>query len=225
MLITGTGTDIGKTVVVAALAASARAKSIAIVKPVQTGLAKDAPGDAETAATLAGVRDYYEFLRLPDALAPETCARLRGRDLPPVADHIAAISALTQELVLIEGAGGLLVRLDLAGGTMLDLALALQQPVLVVTSPNLGTLSMTELTVRALQQQSIEVLGLVIGSWPAQPDLAQHCNLRDLPRLTRVPLLGVIPAGAGALDPLSFAVHAPQWLAPELGGTWALNPS
>ncbi len=221
MLITGTGTGIGKTVVTAAIAAIAAVDRVAIVKPVQTGLATRAVGDAEAAGRLAQRTDCYEFFRLADPLAPETAARLRGRRLPPVAQHAATIAALPHELVLIEGAGGLLVRLDLAGGTLLDLADQLSVPVVIVTTPALGTLNATELTVHALRARSIDIAGLIIGSWPQEPGLAEQCNRRDLPRLTQVPLLGIIPEGAGSLDPLDFVAHAPTWLAPSLGGVWS----
>jgi dethiobiotin synthetase len=117
--------------------------------------------------------------------------------------------------VLVEGAGGLLVRLDTDGGTLLDLADALGACVelsfVIVTGPGLGTLNHTELTVGALRARHREPAGLVVGSWPADPGLAERCNRHDLSRVTGVPLLGVVPEGAGCLDLDGFVALAPGW--------------
>ena len=75
----------------------------------------------------------------------------------------------------------------------------------------LGTLNHTELTVDALRARGLEPAGLVVGSWPADPGLAERCNLEDLPRVTGVPLLAVIPAGAGGLERRDFTAAAPGW--------------
>jgi dethiobiotin synthetase len=53
---------------------------------------------------------------------------------------------------------------------------------------------------------------------PAEPDLAARCNLSDLPVVAGAPLVGVVPAGAGALTPADFRTRATSWLAAELGG-------
>ncbi|MDP9442871.1 MAG: dethiobiotin synthase, partial [Actinomycetota bacterium] len=103
------------------------------------------------------------------------------------------------DVVLVEGSGGVLVRLDDAGGTIADLALALRDrvgdvEVVVVVAAGLGTLNHTELTVEALRRRRLEPAGLVIGSWPARPGLAERCNLDDLPRVTGLPILLVVPA-------------------------------
>ena len=120
--------------------------------------------------------------------------------------------------MIVEGAGGLLVRLDTEGGTLLDLAAALASyglsvEVVVVVAAGLGTLNHTELTVAALRARGIEPAGLVVGSWPADPGLAERCNLEDLPRVTGLPLLAVIPEGAGRLDRAEFVRRAPAWRA------------
>jgi dethiobiotin synthetase len=119
--------------------------------------------------------------------------------------------------VLVEGAGGLLVRLDTAGGTILDLAVSLGAEVVVVAAAGLGTLNHTELTVAALRSRGVEPAGLVVGSWPAEPGLAERCNLADLAVVAGVPLLAVIPEGAGSLDRASFRAAAPSWFEPR---TW-----
>jgi dethiobiotin synthetase len=197
VVVTGTGTGVGKTVVTAALATSYSAHDldVAVVKPVQTGLLGGEPGgDVDEIAALSGTYDIHEFVRLEDPLAPDSAARLRQVAIPTVAELAERVAAVQGDVVLVEGTGGLLVRLDREGGTIIDLILVLRATgaavdVLVVTSPDLGTLNHTELTVEALRHRGIEPNGLIIGSWPNEPDLAQRCNREDLPRVTGVPLL------------------------------------
>jgi dethiobiotin synthetase len=234
LLITGTGTGVGKTVTTAAVAASALAggRRVTIIKPAQTGLAPGESGDVRVAGRLAGLSraDLHELARLTAPLAPRTAATLSGEPLPPLSAAATLVADLTPgyDLVLIEGAGGVLVELDASGGTIADLATLLDRRLggrfavttLVVASPGLGTLNHTGLTVEALARRRVPVLGTVLGSWPDEPSLAERCNLDDLPRLTGLPLLGQIPDGAGRLDPATFTTLAPGWLAPTLGGTW-----
>ena len=110
-----------------------------------------------------------EFTALDDPLAPDTAARLRGVAIPPVREHADRIRVLAEfhDTVIVEGAGGLLVRLDTDGGTLLDLAAELSDvvpvEVVVVVAAGLGTLNHTELTVAALRARGLEPAGLVIG--------------------------------------------------------------
>ena len=209
-VVTGTSTGVGKTIATAALAATATG-SVVVVKPVQTG-ALDGDSDARQVARLTGV-DTLEWTVLDEPLAPDTAARRQGVSIPPVASYVSRIDELTQDTVVIEGAGGLLVRLDAAGGTLLDLASLLdavaEVEVVVVVAAGLGTLNHTELTVDALRARGLTVRGLVIGAWPAEPGLAEQCNLEDLQRIA--PLLAVVPDGAGALHRDAFVAAAPGW--------------
>ncbi|MCF6522427.1 dethiobiotin synthase [Streptomyces sp. JJ36] len=225
LVVTGTGTGVGKTVVTAALAAAAvrRGRSVAVLKPAQTGVAPGEPGDAAEAGRLAGPEVHTaELARFPEPLAPDTAARRAG--LPPVdaeaAAGAAARLAAEHELVLVEGAGGLLVRFDAAGSTLADTARLLGAPVVLVAAAGLGTLNSTALTAEALAARGLRCAGVVIGSWPAEPDLASRCNLRDLPEAAGAPLAGLLPAGAAGLTPAGFRAAAPGWLSPALGGTW-----
>jgi dethiobiotin synthetase len=173
-------------------------------------------------ARLAGAVTTAEVARYPEPLAPATAARRAGRAAvrPQEVAEAAAKLAAEHDLVLVEGAGGLLVRFDEAGGTLADVAQQLRAPVLVVASAGLGTLNTTELTARELRSRELDLLGVVIGSWPAEPDLACRCNVADLPQVAGAPLLGALPDGAGSLPPAAFRAGAPQWLAPRLNGTW-----
>ncbi|MFJ9159586.1 dethiobiotin synthase [Streptomyces griseoviridis] len=224
LVITGTGTEVGKTVTTAAVAATALAagRTVAVLKAAQTGVLPDEPGDAAEVARLAGAVSTAELARYPDPLAPATAARRAGRApvRPWEIAEAAAKLATEHDLVLVEGAGGLLVRFDADGGTLADAAVRLSAPVLVVATAGLGTLNTTELTARELASRGLESAGVVIGSWPDSPDLATRCNVTDLPEVAGAPLLGALPAGAGALSPAGFRAAAPTWLAPRLNGTW-----
>ncbi|MGW2784100.1 dethiobiotin synthase [Streptomyces populi] len=224
LVITGTGTEVGKTVVTAAVAATALAsgRSVAVLKPAQTGVGPHERGDADEVARLAGAVTTLELGRYPEPLAPATAARRAGLPAvsPESAAEAAAKLATEHDLVLVEGAGGLLVRFDDADGTLADVARLLDAPVLVVAPAGLGTLNTTELTARELRMRELEFAGVVIGSWPDSPDLAMRCNLADLPAVSGAPLLGAVPAGAGILPPADFRAGAPGWLDHRLGGRW-----
>ncbi|MEV4684502.1 dethiobiotin synthase [Streptomyces kurssanovii] len=224
IVVTGTGTEIGKTVVTAAVAAAALARglSVAVLKPAQTGLTAGEDGDVDVVRRLAGEVTCAELARFPEPLAPATAARraglapVRPKDVAEAAEKLAA----EHDLVLVEGAGGLLVRLDDDGATLADAAAELAAPVLVVAPAGLGTLNMTALTAEALRARGLEQLGVVVGSWPQTPGLAARCNLADLPEAAGAPLLGAVPEGAGALAPADFRARAATWLTPRLGGRW-----
>ena len=223
LLVTGTSTGVGKTVATAALAAVAasRGERVVVVKPAQTGAA-DGDSDAREVHRLTGV-DVQEWTVLDEPLAPATAARRAGVEIPRVATYADPVRALTatHDLVVLEGAGGLLVRLDTDGGTLLDLAdalraLGVEVGFVVVAAAGLGTLNHTELTVGALRSRGHHPSGLVIGAWPRDPGLAERCNRDDLPRVTGLPLLAVIPEGAGSLDRDAFLAGAAGWVAEDL---------
>ncbi|MFF4248652.1 dethiobiotin synthase [Streptomyces sp. NPDC001822] len=221
LVVTGTGTEIGKTIVTAAVAAACAERRVAVLKPAQTGLAPGEPGDAAEVVRLAGAHvTAVELARFPEPLAPETAARRAG--MTPVRPFEIAEAAqklaTEHDLVLVEGAGGLLVRYDERGATLADAARLMAAPALVVAPAGLGTLNATALTTEALRTRGLTCLGVVVGSMPAVPDLASRCNVEDLPVSAGAPLLGVVPAGAGALAPSDFRARAGSWLAPELGG-------
>ena len=221
VLVTGTGTGVGKTLVTAALAVVARERgsTVAVVKPAQTGVGPGDPGDVDEVRRLVGDDvTTHELVRLRDPLSPEAAARREGASLPPVAVHakrIGEIAAVT-EVVFVEGAGGLLVRLDQRGGTLADLGTGLRYKgvgcgVVLVASAGLGTLNTASLTAEALAARSLPLLGVVIGAWPDEPGLAEESNLVDLPRVTGAPLWGRIPEGAGRLSRAEFRAGVTEW--------------
>ncbi|GAA2146437.1 dethiobiotin synthase [Kitasatospora kazusensis] len=233
LFVTGTGTEVGKTVVTAAVAALAARDGgpVAVLKPGQTGVGPEEPGDAAEVVRLAGAPagalTTRELARYPEPLAPDTAARRSG--LPQirpeqVAEAVAELAS-DHRLVLVEGAGGLLVRYDDQGRTLADMAraaiaLGLPVQVLLVAQAGLGTLNTTALSAEALRARGLPLLGVVVGSWPREPDLAARCNLADLPAVAGAPLLGVLPQGAAAVGGAPFREIADASLAPALGGVW-----
>jgi dethiobiotin synthetase len=225
VIVTGTGTEVGKTVATAALTVALRARgsTVLVVKPAQTGVYAGEPGDVDWVRSRVGPDpgvETLELMRLRDPLAPDAAARREGVELPPVAAHARTIAerAGSCDVVLVEGAGGLLVRLDRRGGTLADLGTALRYKgvgtgFVVVAAAGLGTLNTTALTAEALRRRDLPLLGVIIGSWPTQPGLAEESNLEDLPSIAGAPLLGHIPEGVGSLAPEVFRAEVPSWLA------------
>ncbi len=222
LIVTGTSTGVGKTIVTAAIAALAadRGTRVAVIKPAQTGVEAHDHGDIDDVRHLTGLTDVYEWSRFELPLAPAAAARHSAVSPPDLHDMAARIALMTSEyrLVLVEGAGGLLVRFDEDGATIADLAAELGAPVLVVCHPTLGTLNHTALTLEALAHRGLQCEGVVIGAWPEEPDLACRSNIRDLEMLSARPLAGAIEAYAGLMSPAAFLQAARVGLGPSLGG-------
>jgi dethiobiotin synthetase len=200
LVVTGTGTGVGKTVVTAALACHARQVGIdvAVCKPVQTGTAC---GDDDLAEVgrLSGVTELAGLARYPEPLAPAAAAERAGTALPTREPVVQLIRGLDRpgRLTLVEGAGGLLVELADAGVTLRDLAVELGAAALVVVTADLGTLNHTALTLEALAAQRVSCAGLVIGSWPARPALVETSNRSALAEMA--PVRAALPAGAASM--------------------------
>ena len=147
LVVTGTSTDVGKTIATAALAAAAMkmGATVAVAKPAQTGVADGEPGDLAEIQRRSGVVDLRESARYPDPLAPDVAARRASMPLLTLETVLDDIRSLTADLVLVEGAGGLLVRLGEDGFTLADVARELDAPVVArhaqpccVDHPRLG---------------------------------------------------------------------------------------
>jgi dethiobiotin synthetase len=222
LLVTGTGTGVGKTTVAAALAALAAASgsTVVVVKPAQTGESDGAGGDVADILRRAPAARGVVLAPNPHPLSPAAAARRSGR--PPLSRTacVDAVGAAAGEadLVLVEGAGGLLVHYDDNAFTMADLAVDLDLPVLLVTTPGLGTLNSTALTLEAMTARGLLLHGLVIGAWPARPDLAERSNVADLEAIAGQPLAGALAADAGVLDDVAFLAAARRGLSERYGG-------
>lgn len=218
IVVTGTGTDIGKTIATAALASHYQRHGyhVVVAKPVQTGEPTGC-GDIFTVKALTGV-DVAEYVRYPEPLAPNLAARRAGVvqvDRVELVDWIRRLDD-PDRVVLVEGAGGLLVRFA-DDFTLADVVVDLGAPLCVVTSLGLGSLNWAELTVREAQRRGIHVAGLIGGSLPAEPDLATQLNIEELEEVTGIRLWGCIPHGVGVMGAQAFGESVGTWLrdAPE----------
>jgi dethiobiotin synthetase len=200
LLVTGTDTGVGKTVVASGLARLLHEAGyrMGVLKPVETGW-EGPPGswspDARMLAEGARVDDLPEQVApcvYAEPLAPLVAARRAGR---PV--DLGRIEAAWQRLqdrdwVLVETAGGLAVpltdTLDYAG-----LAVRWQLPVLVVSRPGLGTLNHTFLTVYYARSRGLPVVGVVLCGYPEQPNIAEQTNPAMIEAMCHVPVLGRVP--------------------------------
>jgi dethiobiotin synthetase len=202
LVVTGTDTGVGKTVATAALACCARLAGIdvAVCKPVQTGSPRD--DDLADIGRLSGVSRLVGQWRYPEPLAPRAAAERAGMALPTRDELVGSVRGTAAQLTLVEGAGGLLVEIG-EGVTLRDLAGDLAAPVLIVVHAGLGTLNHTALTVEALTSHGVSCAGLVIGSWPSDPGVAEQGNRAALAELA--PVRAVLPAGAGTYSAADFA--------------------
>ncbi|AFK52265.1 dethiobiotin synthase [Tistrella mobilis] len=185
LVVTGTDTGIGKTVVAAGLAAALGA---GYWKPVQSGL--DGETDSEVAARLGQLppeRVLPETWRLTTPASPHLAADVDGVAIDPAAiDPPPAAGPL-----VIEGAGGVLVPLT-RQVVFADLFARWQWPVVLCARTSLGTINHSLLSLEALKARAVPVAGVVfIGE--AQPDSEAIITTRG-----RVPHLGRLPQ----LDPL-----------------------
>jgi dethiobiotin synthetase len=227
LVVTGTGTEVGKTVVTAAIAAIATDAGlrVGVVKVAQTGIGSSEESDVEVVTRLSGVTDVHELVRYPEPLAPATAARRASIPTRSLTSMVAAIRALEdRDLVVVEGAGGLLVRLDVDDATISDIAAELAAEVVVVAAAGLGTLNATALTCEALRTRGLPCAGVVIGSWPSEPDLAALANLDDFETYAHAPLLGAIPQDSGSSSRESFLQIAGRSLSHPRWKTWLQQP-
>jgi dethiobiotin synthetase len=194
IFITGTDTGVGKTYVTALILAELRRRGVkaAAFKPIACG--RGGRHDAEIYRRLMDNEQPLHVINpvyLKHPLAPSVAARLENRRINLQSIH-AAYARLTTLYapLLVEGAGGLLVPIK-QDYFVADLAKDLQLPVLIVARLGLGTINHTLLTVR----QAKNVAGIVLNDTTGKRGLAEKTNIVEIPRLTGVPLLGVVPYG------------------------------
>jgi dethiobiotin synthetase len=194
LVVCGTDTDVGKTVVSALLVEGLGAT---YWKPVQSGL--EGGGDSGRVQELLGLppeRVLPEAYRLTAPVSPHWAAERDGITIDPAR---LALPAIDGPLV-VETAGGLLVPLR-RDWLQIEQIAAWGLPVLLVARSGLGTLNHTLLSLEALSRRSIPVLGLVLNGDP-HPD-----NPRTLEALGGVPVLAELPP----LDPLDRDGLERQW--------------
>ena len=210
IFVTGTGTEVGKTVVatVAAHTLAADGQSVAVFKPCVTGL-DDLPADGpicrdigdKSARRLAD----HELLRLgagsgqsDDEIAPyrygppaspHLAAALAGEEIDPGRLRQAArVAAASAEALVCEGVGGLLV--PLAGAYLVrDLAVELGYPLAIAAGPGLGTINHTLATIEVARAAGLEVAAVVLTPWPAEPTEIERSNRETIAALGAVDVL------------------------------------
>jgi dethiobiotin synthetase len=203
--VTGTGTEVGKTVVAAVLARglATEGKRVAVYKPAVTGL--DEPGETDHAL----LRRAAGSEQSDDEIAPY-------RFGPPASPHLAAAEASEQidperlqegaraaaaraDVLICEGVGGLLVplagRVDGAMRDKLDqaylvrdLAVDLGLPLVVAAPPGLGTINHTLLTLEAARGAGLSVAAVVLTPWPSQPSAIERSNRETIEVLGNAPV-------------------------------------
>ncbi len=203
IFVTGTDTGVGKTWIAGGLTAGLRrqGRRAGYFKPIQSGCPEEGgrliPTDARWARELAGLAEPLDLLTpiaLGRPLAPGVAAVLEGVtvDLERVA---AALEELARryDFLVVEGAGGLYVPLIDTEFLVVDLIRWLNLPLLVVARAGLGTINHTALTVMAARQAGIQVAGILLNRYPAQPGLAEQTNPEVIEAITGAPILGKIP--------------------------------
>lgn len=202
-VITGTGTDIGKTVFAAGLAGLLGAD---YWKPVQTGVADDAEGDRHTVAALSGAATLPEVYRFAAPLSPHRAAELEGVEIDP--DRLAPPP--TDRPLVIEGAGGVLVPVT-RNLLSADLFAGWGLPVILVAATGLGTISHSLTAIEALRARGAPLHGLAFVGEDHPDNLATIAAFSGARVLGRLPRLDPLDRGTLAaamtrhFNPMDFA--------------------
>jgi dethiobiotin synthetase len=216
VFVTGTDTEVGKSVVAAAVCAAlvARGERVAAFKPAVSGL-DDEPGefghDHELLASVASAGQSPEDVapwRFGPPVSPHHAAELAGVRIEP-AQLVEAARA--HELLVCEGVGGLLVPLT-PGYLVRDLAVDLELPLVVAARSGLGTINHTLLTVEAARSAGLEVAGVVMTPWPDAPTEMERSNRSTVERLSAVPVSGLPPTTPQRLAEAGASLPLDDWL-------------
>jgi dethiobiotin synthetase len=174
LFVTGTGTDVGKTFVAAALIRHFRAQGLAVdaIKPVVSGFEPanaphSDPGILLMALGREPTREKLDCIspwRFAAPLSPDLAARAEGRavDFKALVAHCRDAEAQCGSLLLIEGVGGVMVPLD-ETHTVLDWMTALRAPVLLVAGSYLGTISHALTALHVLAQRNLDIAAVVVS--------------------------------------------------------------
>lgn len=191
VFVTGTGTEVGKTIVAAAIArtASASGARTAVFKPAISGLAEPGEPDHALLRRASGSTQSDAQIapyRYGPAASPHLAAELAGEQIDPA--HLLRVARQAAEgadLLVCEGVGGLLVPLT-AGYLVRDLARELGYPVTIAAPPGLGTINHTLLTIEAARAVGLAVSRIVLTPWPADAGVMERSNLRTIATLGSV---------------------------------------
>jgi dethiobiotin synthetase len=224
LFVTGTDTEVGKTAVACAIAATlaAAGRRVSVFKPVVTGLAGTASGPPDHERLRASARSRQSAAEVApylfdSAVSPHLAAELAGVTLEPHSLRAAAHAAAARGDVLVaEGVGGLLVPLS-EDYLVRDFATDLGLPVVIAARPGLGTISHTLMTLECARAAGLEVRAVVLTPWPAHPTAMQRSNRETIARLGGVevetlPMLAVLDIGSQRELPVERWVEAPARL-------------
>jgi dethiobiotin synthetase len=203
VFVTGTGTEVGKTVVAAVIARTLTAggERVAVFKPAVTGLEEAGEPDHELLRRAAGSAQSDEEIapyRYGPPASPHLAAEMAGEEIDPERLVKAARDAAAgADTLVCEGVGGLLVPLAWRlcpgmrnkGATpylVRDLAADLELPVVIAASPGLGTINHTLLTIEAARAAGLEVAAVVLTPWPERPSAIEESNRETIAALGAV---------------------------------------
>lgn len=202
--VTGTGTEVGKTVVSVALIGALKGMGMRVcgMKPVESGCHGEAQ-DGMALLSASGVPEPIENITpftYKAPLAPLVAARQEGHPVDPAVIRAKALElASRHDSLVVEGVGGLMVPVAEGGYLVRDMALELGLPVVVAASVFLGTINHTLLTVEALRRSGLTLAGVVLtyhesaGAVPSDMLEAARTNPAIIEELMGEPLLGVLP--------------------------------
>ena len=194
VFVTGTGTEVGKTVVAAAIArtAAAAGERVAVFKPAVSGLADAGEPDHALLRRAAGSNqsdDQVAPYRYDPPVSPHLAAELAGEEIDPARLLAAARAAADGvDLLVCEGVGGFLVPLT-REYLVRDFARELGLPVVVASSPGLGTINHTLLTAEAVRAAGLETAAIVLTPWPEDPSSMEQSNRSTIGALTGTEVL------------------------------------
>jgi dethiobiotin synthetase len=216
VLVTGTDTGVGKTWVACGLAHAIRhaGRSVTAVKAVETGC-EDRPAPTEDGVRLAAATGQTAptraLRRFRAPIAPAPAADLEGLtlDLDELAAEIGAAAA-TSQLLLLEGAGGLLSPLGWDWNAV-DLAQAFHATALVVASDRLGSINHTLLTLSALDLAGVRVAAIVLSA-PAAADASTGSNGPAIARLSGIDRVRSVPRLAEPEAAVPWLGEVAAWL-------------
>jgi dethiobiotin synthetase len=220
LFVTGTDTGVGKTVLAASVCAAltARGERVAAFKPVVTGVDEPPgafPPDHELLAEAAGggrSPEEVALYRYGPPLSPHYAAELAGETIEPARLVAAADRAgAAADVLVAEGVGGLLVPIT-PGYLIRDLARDLALPVVVAARTGLGTINHTLLTVEAARAVGLQVAGIVMTPWPADPSPMELSNRATVERLAGVSVNGLPPADLSTLAAAGAALPLDRWI-------------
>lgn len=200
--ITGTDTGVGKTVITAGLLGAFRRKGENAIafKPIQSGAIIEGNRLVSEDARFYGAAANIPFeamncINLKTPVAPALAAEVEKVDIK-VEELMSQYEDLhkNHDLVLVEGAGGLIVPLIGMDFTVADMAKLIGLPLIIVARPNLGTINHTCLTVNYAKSIGLEVAGVIISGYnPETEDLAEINNPRMIEKMAGVPVRGLVP--------------------------------